>query len=1519
MVTDVLDAQALSNISSAMTSTSGNVLSSSSSSWLRDKEIQQRARVRQLERLEMELEEIASRLEVSSSDGNTTDLELNSDDLEYIGEELGQLPELELALQSHRNRKDMVGKHAEIGGREPNLTPSSDSPTRYSSYRSPSMRKIHGSPHFGQSRHFRVRSKSRSPFKTVLISPAASPGRTRSSSYSRDSRALDSDVSSSSSPSYDPYREARAIAGLPRAISSRSRRRSEMMWARSPINIRDSPKYRYQPGSYSPYRGSRRRILPHDYMDRMNSLRGNYASPIRSENDLMQDLISMTSPRRYSPSSSEELDDASSSNNSEFEADDVGYRRQNDSYSTRSSSRSRSWSSSRRRRAPSHHFSSSTSSSVLLPDIPLPPPRGHVGSSFVGDEWELDYSPQNFFPRDRLPPPIEPSRTSLSELLAQRRKSIDSMSVSLSNAPAPSQKQREFSTEGSVRTNHRNTLPFNPMDAGNTSYNLSSPRLQEQRVNLVPSNVINATQQPFQFPTQASAPPNVTVPIQQPNTTAFPSTNNPFREKGAEAMRLRQEPPQATANAPSYSFVPLEKETSSIAHEVQPPDSIPHQPVLPVATTAPQYTPVTGAQAYRDNAASVPNKSVSTSAPVPTNSLVTNKEQDASKLPATIGSQSEIDPKLLAKQAPVSENSSLPNNRLLPTKTDTTDSFIKNRKRGQSMSSTLAQKQPIPELMPPMHMRPLQFTSSLTKISSPAPQNQQADSTKSVASSTLASAVGEITTKLVQSSSAENPPFKRFSTSTVASATTKETLSSVPAPAHQVHLKHSSGDSTENPKQDPSQSNSLVKLKDSNHSDSANRLPITPHQSISKSSDPLESTPKAQQRASQPVLSKSFTDSKLRYTMITTSSSLSSSATKTEKLIQPDVPDLTSSQPSTSSAVKSLNPPAISGGSMPSGSDKTAIKWESKLTTTPSTSKVSVHTSPPYLPASPRIMPLADEDVPIRQSDFLNSNSSRQSNPLLIATRLRDKERAMRDKKSIATAMTPQQAIRTHSAQLTLYERNEILEYPKVYYLGQHASGQKKAANLEVSHNNFGYDDDRGDYQIVIRDHISYRYEVLDILGKGSFGQVARCYDHRTGELAAVKIIRNKKRFHKQAQVEVRILGSIVKWDPDNKHNCVRMIGNFHFRGHLCIAFECLSINLYEFIKNNHFQGFSLGLIRKFTTQILASLVLLHKHKVIHCDLKPENVLLKDPTRSGIKVIDFGSSCFENERIYTYIQSRFYRSPEVILQLPYDMAIDMWSLGCILAELHTGYPLFPGENEQDQLACIMEVIGVPDRAFIDRSIRKHLFFDGDQPLAVVTQKGKRRRPGSRTLQGVLRCNDMAFVDFVTRCLCWDPEKRLKPAEAMQHPWITETRMSSNGAGSSNGPTGSGKNALQNAFEAVRRRNAPLPLIPSKQTTTKGSNKEILEDTTRTTTHRVSTGVKLPLNPAPPHPPPPKPISILNHLSKTNHPSPASMAASAVIAEGQERTRRLSLLASTSSAGGRENGQVEIAAFVKMQK
>lgn len=371
---------------------------------------------------------------------------------------------------------------------------------------------------------------------------------------------------------------------------------------------------------------------------------------------------------------------------------------------------------------------------------------------------------------------------------------------------------------------------------------------------------------------------------------------------------------------------------------------------------------------------------------------------------------------------------------------------------------------------------------------------------------------------------------------------------------------------------------------------------------------------------------------------------------------------------------------------------------------------------------------------------------------------------------------TPEDLLNSPNVQhLSEYEREEVQDFPAVYYYGK--GSKKKMARPEVSTNNYSYDDDRGDYLVINGDHLAYRYEIIDILGKGSFGQVLHCRDHCTGESTAIKIIRNKKRFHHQALVEIKILDNLRKWDPNEQHYVIKMTDHFYFRNHLCIAMELLSINLYELIKANQFSGFSTTLIRRFTSQMLLSLVLMRQHRVVHCDLKPENILLRHPCKSGLKVIDFGSSCFEHEKIYTYIQSRFYRSPEVILGMNYHMAIDMWSLGCILAELYTGFPIFPGENEQEQLSCIMEVLGVPDKEFVNKSSRKRLFFEPNgAPRQVTNSKGRKRRPGTKTLSQVLRSNDEEFVDFIAKCLCWDPERRLKPQAALKHPFIAQGRQ-----------------------------------------------------------------------------------------------------------------------------------------------
>ena len=232
-----------------------------------------------------------------------------------------------------------------------------------------------------------------------------------------------------------------------------------------------------------------------------------------------------------------------------------------------------------------------------------------------------------------------------------------------------------------------------------------------------------------------------------------------------------------------------------------------------------------------------------------------------------------------------------------------------------------------------------------------------------------------------------------------------------------------------------------------------------------------------------------------------------------------------------------------------------------------------------------------------------------------------------------------------------------------------------------------------------------------------------------------------------------------------------------------------MNINLYELIKKNKFQGFSLQLVRKFAHSMLQCLELLNRNRLIHCDLKPENVLLKQQGRSGIKVIDFGSSCFDDQRIYTYIQSRFYRAPEVIMGGKYGMPIDMWSLGCILAELLTGYPLLPGEDESDQLALIMELLGLPPAKVTENAKRTRNFISSkglpryctatllpDGSYALEGGRSKRGKfrglPGSRSWSSALKnLGDDLFIDFLKRCLDWDPDLRMTPQQALKHPWL----------------------------------------------------------------------------------------------------------------------------------------------------
>ena len=367
----------------------------------------------------------------------------------------------------------------------------------------------------------------------------------------------------------------------------------------------------------------------------------------------------------------------------------------------------------------------------------------------------------------------------------------------------------------------------------------------------------------------------------------------------------------------------------------------------------------------------------------------------------------------------------------------------------------------------------------------------------------------------------------------------------------------------------------------------------------------------------------------------------------------------------------------------------------------------------------------------------------------------------------IEIPMKPARALNLLKQELNTYEQGEILKYSEIYFVGKITNKLIPKGDKD----NFGYDDNHTDYLLVKNDHIAYRYEILSLLGKGSFGQVCECFDHKKKEKVALKVIKNKPKFHQQASVEVKVLHSLREHDPDNCKNIVRMKNYFSFRNHVCISFELISLNLYDFLRLNNFVGISENLIKNFIKQILNALEYSSSLGIVHCDLKPENVLLINPKKADVKLIDFGSSCFLNERLHTYIQSRFYRAPEIMLGVAYTCAIDMWSLGCIVAELINGQPLWPGECEKDQLLYIISFLGLPPAELLKNSTRKHLFFEQGNLKYDEFSNGTKAIMDGLSIESSLKTSSQELIDFVKRCFEWNPDKRLKPTEGLMHPWI----------------------------------------------------------------------------------------------------------------------------------------------------
>lgn len=263
--------------------------------------------------------------------------------------------------------------------------------------------------------------------------------------------------------------------------------------------------------------------------------------------------------------------------------------------------------------------------------------------------------------------------------------------------------------------------------------------------------------------------------------------------------------------------------------------------------------------------------------------------------------------------------------------------------------------------------------------------------------------------------------------------------------------------------------------------------------------------------------------------------------------------------------------------------------------------------------------------------------------------------------------------------------------------------------------------------QIIISPE-NVKYKIVDYIGQGTFGQVVKCVNLQTQTEHAIKIIKNKSDYTIQGLVEIKILHK-MHTDPSiseyEKMHLIQMQDFFVFRDYLCIVFELLDKTLYDLISSTA-EGLPLGHVREYTRQILEALVTFKNANLIHCDLKPENILLSKDGQN-LKLIDFGSAAFNQHQVYTYIQSRYYRAPEVLLgsyrpdsqtnygneikpSPAYCQSIDMWSLGCTAIELFIKTPIFPGKYDYDQMLKIMEFCGLPPISYIHYSVNRDRFF-----------------------------------------------------------------------------------------------------------------------------------------------------------------------------------------------------------------
>jgi serine/threonine-protein kinase PRP4 len=277
------------------------------------------------------------------------------------------------------------------------------------------------------------------------------------------------------------------------------------------------------------------------------------------------------------------------------------------------------------------------------------------------------------------------------------------------------------------------------------------------------------------------------------------------------------------------------------------------------------------------------------------------------------------------------------------------------------------------------------------------------------------------------------------------------------------------------------------------------------------------------------------------------------------------------------------------------------------------------------------------------------------------------------------------------------------------------------------------WDDAEGYYKIISNELVNDgRYRMIKGLGRGVFANVAQAEDLKvpgedgTPNLVAIKIIRRNDLMRVASQKEMDFVRKVNDADPQDKRHIVRLFSSFDHKGHLCGVFEHMSKNLRDLLKedtNGH--GISFQAIRVYARQMFDGLLHLQKCQVVHCDLKPDNILVSHDQKT-VKLCDFGTAVDKRDVMdrTEYLVSRFYRAPEIILGMEIGYGIDMWAIGCTLYELWTGKILFTGRTNNQMVKAFMDCLGWPSEKLLKKGLLQNVLehFEAGPPLNFISRE-----------------------------------------------------------------------------------------------------------------------------------------------------------------------------------------------------